>query len=194
MQQLWQRETTCQWHVWLVIPKELVYSAEVFICIRDSSQECVQGNEQAKKWQGLQWRRNGICFNLKSDNIMCMCLLVVMICSQVEGKWMHILTPRVCVPCMLNRQLIFAITGFSCDPLQGTKARLKNREWVCSPLFTLVNDEVVLWGINPLGLTILYVCDSFWNSTQVFFSLFVSPSRCQIPRHPQRLELRSAVA
>lgn len=32
---------------------------------------------------------------------MRMCLRVVMICSQVKGKWMHLLMPSVCV-CVLH--------------------------------------------------------------------------------------------
>lgn len=50
----------------------------------------------------------------------------------------------VCVICMLNTQLIFAITGFSCGPLQGTKGRLKNQARLSAPLFHLANDEVSL--------------------------------------------------
>lgn len=43
-----------------------------------------------------------------SLSCLCVCLLVVMICSQVKGKWMHILMPSARVSRMSNTQLIFA--------------------------------------------------------------------------------------
>lgn len=102
----------------------------------------------------------------------CVSPLVVMICSQVKGKWMHLLMPSVCacVSCMLNTQLIFAITGFSCSPLQGTKGRLKNQEWLGSPLFHLVNDEVSA-GLS--SLTALYFPHQF--KPLKYFSVTKSP-------------------
>lgn len=57
--------------------------------------------------------------------------------------------PTVYVSCMVNTQLIFPISRSSCGSPQGTKARLKNQEWVYSAHFASVHDEVVLG--EPLG-------------------------------------------
>lgn len=52
-----------------------------------------------QKWDSSE---NLAVVNSGEPNVCaCVCLLVVMICSQVKGKWMHLLMPSVCV-CVLH--------------------------------------------------------------------------------------------
>lgn len=108
---------------------------EVFVRIRDSSQDYIQGRERVKmslqRPKSQRAQDGDICAKVSNLTAYCVCfcacLLVVMICSQVKEKWMHLLMPSVsvCVSCMLNTQLIFAITGFSCGSTAGHKGQIE---------------------------------------------------------------------
>lgn len=86
--------------------------------------------------------------------------------------------PSVCVSCMSNTQLIFAITRFSCGPTRRTKGRLKNQEWLRSPLSPFGS----WWSLE--GLTI-FPFSLNWNSQCGFSVDLLSHPQSQKRRFPE---------
>lgn len=98
-----------------LIPTELVCAAEVFLSA-PKIHNVITSQGMNKAAQGPSWTKVCVIALLRYISLTasrasvcaCVCLLVAMICSQVKGKWMHILMPSARVSRMSNTQLIFA--------------------------------------------------------------------------------------
>lgn len=106
--------------------------------------------------------------------------------SQVNSKRTNTQMPTVYVPCMVNTQLIFLISRSSCGSPQGTKARLKIREWVNSARFASVHDEVVFGEILGFETTECFVL-SIVAHLQVMLPGIKSASQSNVSLHREGL-------
>lgn len=78
------------------------------------------------------------CKTDKSDSLLCwtVCLLVVMICSQMQREMDASLKAKYVCMCALHVKHT-ADLCHHCGSLQGTKGRLKNQECLCSSLHSI---------------------------------------------------------